>query len=88
VDNPATRKHLPSYSKAGRWTCSCGWQDSGDATNHWAEVRLHLRAARRWIYLGVEWHYGEAYYMWEHRLTGIKYAWLQPMYALQHTTKK
>lgn len=40
----------------------------------------HIKASRRWRYLGVEVVAGEAYHMWEHQLTGRRYAWLITQY--------
>lgn len=57
-------------------TCTCG--------GRWVTVEegvAHVRAARRYRYLGVEVHYDERYYMWEHALTGHRYAWLEERYV-------
>lgn len=38
--------------------------------------------ARRWIYLGIEVHYGQRYHMWENSYSGRRFAWYVPYYML------
>lgn len=54
-------------------TCGKGWDDIGAGV-------AHVRLARRWRYLGTEVHYDERYHMWEHALTGRRFAWLAERY--------
>jgi hypothetical protein len=65
--------------KATAQCTTCGLED------HPTIVLQHIRDSRRWDYLGIEWVYGEAYHMWEHRLTKVRYAWHLLKYVSQNT---
>jgi hypothetical protein len=45
----------------------------------------HMKASRRWRYLGVEVHHWEGYHLWEHQLTGRRYAWPVDKYRAQNS---
>lgn len=49
--------------------CECGRRGTPSV------ILKHVRASRRWRYLGTEEHFGTRYYLWEHQLTGRRYAW-------------
>ena len=48
--------------------CNCG------AGADPATILRHVKASRRWRYLGAEVHYGYRYHIWEHQLTGRRWA--------------
>lgn len=54
------------------WVAICGCGRRGTPT----VILKHVKASRRWRYLGVEDHYGDKYHIWEHQLTGRRFAWL------------
>jgi hypothetical protein len=58
------------------WCTACGLQGTAHV------MMRHIRASRRWRYLGTETHFGEAYHLWEHQLTGRKFAWLARTYQI------
>ena len=74
------RMHVWSVDGLYRAVCTtCGMED-------WPRVILqHTKDSRRWNYDGIEWVNYEAYHMWTHKLTGLKYAWLVVTYTAAAT---
>lgn len=78
------KRHKLLYRPAQNPVCDCGYdpgiimelEDGTPPT--WFEVVLvlvgHLKLSRRWKYLGVEFHYGLGYYIWENGLSRKRHA--------------
>lgn len=78
------KRHKLLYRPAENPVCDCGYDPAilleleTGAPPSWFDVvtRLkdHLRKARRWVFLGLEFHYGLGYYIWENGLSQKRYA--------------
>lgn len=74
------RMHMEVYGgKTRAWCTTCGIEDTP------AAILRHTKDSRRWNYDGIEWVNYEAYHMWTHKLTGLKYAWLVVTYTAAAT---
>lgn len=73
-------RHKLITSQEGGAACNCGYdprivlEESFDWTDAARAVVAHIKETRRWKYLGIEFHYGVGYYLWENPLSGRRWA--------------
>lgn len=78
-----TIRHKLLYRPAQYPACSCGYDPAvileAEGKDVFFSVAVgmlldHLKKARRWKYLGLEFHYSLGYYIWENELTQKRWA--------------
>jgi hypothetical protein len=75
-------RHKMLFRVAQTPVCDCGYDpaivlDSEEPLPWGTAVSAildHIRKSRRWKYLGLEFHYGLGYYIWENGLTSKRWA--------------
>ena len=79
-------RHKLITTIAGGAACDCGYDPRIvlEETFDWADaaraVLVHIKKSRHWEYLGLEFHYGVGYYIWENELTKQRYAMQEGKY--------
>lgn len=79
-------RHKLITTSAGGAACDCGYDPRIvlDTDFNWTdsamEVLNHIKKSRRWKYLGLEFHYGLGYYIWENALTQKRWALIEGDY--------